>query len=60
MIEDCEGFDWSIFGQDFEDEEPEKTEDEIKAEEELWDGESIDDEDPDVDFDDKKFRKRNR
>ena len=59
MVEDCDGFDWSIFGQDHE-EEPEKTEEELAAEEELWDGESVDDEDPDVDFDDKKFRRRNR
>ena len=33
---------------------------EIEAEAELWDGESIDDEDPNVDFHDTKFKEQNR
>ena len=59
LIDDCDGFDKDYLGEE-EQEEVEKTEEEIAAEEELWDGEEIEDEDPDIDFDDKRFRRKNR
>ena len=59
LIDDCDGFDKDYLGEE-EEEEVEKTEEEIAAEEDLWDGEEIEDEDPDIDFDDKRFRRKNR
>lgn len=59
LIDDCDGFDKDYLGEE-EEEEVEKTEEELAAEEDLWDGEEIEDEDPDIDFDDKRFRRKNR
>lgn len=59
LIDDCDGFDKDYLGEE-EQEEVEKTEEELAAEEDLWDGEEIEDEDPDIDFDDKRFRRKNR
>ena len=59
LIDDCDGFDKDYLGEE-EEEEAEKTEEELAAEEDLWDGEEIEDEDPDIDFDDKRFRRKNR
>merc|ERR1712235_173300 len=53
LIDDCDGFDKDYLGEEEEEEE-------IAAEEDLWDGEEIEDEDPDIDFDDKRFRRKNR
>ena len=58
LIDDCDGYDPDYFGEE-ETDEVEKTEEELAEEEELWDGEGIDDEDTDVDFDDKRFRRKN-
>ena len=60
LIDDCDGYDPDYFGEDGADEEVEKTEEELAEEDELWDGEGIEDEDVDVDFDDKRFRRKNK
>jgi len=59
LIDDCEGYDPDYFGEDGGDEEVEKTEEELAEEDDLWDGENIEDEDAEIDFDDKRFRRKN-